>query len=284
MMPCYDSAATLPLALASLCAQTWEDWECLVVDDGSHDDPRAGVEALGDPRVRYFRFEENRGRGVARQFALDEARGQVLCMLDADDWYYPTKLARQIELLAAEPGVGVASTGVAVFDGSGELVGIRPRSSDGPTTIGRFRRVALAPIPSNPCMIRMELARRARFDAGLHRSQDTDYLLRVLHETTYAFDPRPSYAYLEPPQRFLHKVWPSARCTAKLLWGHRRVDRAGAALAILGVLLKACATTALHAAGGGDWLAHRRSRPVSAAERGEFAAARAALHGPRAAS
>jgi glycosyltransferase involved in cell wall biosynthesis len=247
------------------------------VDDGSHDDPRAAVEEVGDPRVRYFRFEENRGRGVARQFALERARGQLLCMLDADDWYYPTKLARQIELLSAEPEVGVVSTGVAVVDAGGAFVGVRPRASDGPTTAGRFRRVAPPPIPSNPCMIRIELARRARFDAGLHRSQDTDYLLRVLHQTTYAFDPRPSYAYLEPPQRFLPKVWPSARCTARSLWGHRRVDPAGASVSILRVLLKACAVTALCAAGGGGWLARRRSRPATASESADFATAVAAL-------
>ncbi len=86
MMPCYNSAGTLPLALASLVAQTYENWECILVDDGSTDRPIDIVEQASDKRISFFRLDRNMGRGVAQQAALDYATGDYLCMLDADDW------------------------------------------------------------------------------------------------------------------------------------------------------------------------------------------------------
>ena len=89
IMPCFNAASTVGLALRSLQSQRWSDWECVVVDDGSTDGSAAVVESLGDARIRLVRSAERGGRGVARQRALDACRGRFLAMLDADDFYYP---------------------------------------------------------------------------------------------------------------------------------------------------------------------------------------------------
>src|SRR5690554_6537507 len=121
-MPCFNDAATLPRALASLVAQTHTHWECLLVNDGSTDDVKGVVDALGDSRVRYFRFEENRGLAAARQKTMDLARGEFFCLLDADDWYYPEKLERQLAVMLANPELALVSMRLAVVDEENQLV------------------------------------------------------------------------------------------------------------------------------------------------------------------
>ncbi len=132
------------VALASLQAQTFEDWECLVVDDGSADRPLDVVAALGDPRFRMFRLDANRGRGAARQVALDHAEGEFLGMLDADDWLFPTKLARQVEALNATPAAALVSTGMAVVDRSEQLVGVRCQGRPETNLLGPILRIGCA--------------------------------------------------------------------------------------------------------------------------------------------
>ncbi|MBW2404888.1 MAG: glycosyltransferase family 2 protein, partial [Deltaproteobacteria bacterium] len=75
MMPCFNAEQTLPMALASLRAQSHEDWEAVVVDDGSSDGTWDVLHDLGEPRLRFERFDTNRGRGAARQRCLEMARG-----------------------------------------------------------------------------------------------------------------------------------------------------------------------------------------------------------------
>ncbi len=114
IMPCYNATSTLPMALASLLAQTYENWECVLVDDGSTDAPVAILERIDDPRIRYIRLPYNQGRGVARQIALDNVRGDLITMLDADDWIYPNKLEMQYLQMVANPHLALISTGMAI--------------------------------------------------------------------------------------------------------------------------------------------------------------------------
>lgn len=74
IMPAYNARRTIIRACASLVAQSFGDWECLVVDDGSADGTAAIVESIGDERFRVIRLERNMGRGVARQVALENSR------------------------------------------------------------------------------------------------------------------------------------------------------------------------------------------------------------------
>ena len=103
MMPCFNGEQTLPMALASVRAQSRENWEAVVVDDGSTDGTCDALQGLGEPRLRLERFDTNRGRGAARQRCLEMARGERLTFLDADDWLFPNKLALQVALMREHP-------------------------------------------------------------------------------------------------------------------------------------------------------------------------------------
>lgn len=101
--PVYNAARWLPETLASVRAQTLTDWEQILVDDGSTDNSAAIVEAAAreDARFRPLRTPRNLGPSVARNLAIDAARGRFIAFLDADDLWLPEKLACSVEWLTA---------------------------------------------------------------------------------------------------------------------------------------------------------------------------------------
>jgi len=101
--PVYNAARWLPETLASVRAQTHQNWEHILVDDGSTDDSRAIIRAAAedDSRILLLRTEFNSGPSVARNLALHAARGRFIAFLDADDLWLPEKLARCIRWMAA---------------------------------------------------------------------------------------------------------------------------------------------------------------------------------------
>lgn len=107
IVPCYNGARYLRETLASALGQTRAPLEVLVVDDGSTDDSAGVAEAFGLP-VRVIR-QANGGESTARNRGIDEARGDWLAFLDADDVWEPHKLERQ--LAAVGPGDAASCTG-----------------------------------------------------------------------------------------------------------------------------------------------------------------------------
>lgn len=106
-LPTYNRAALLPRAIDSVLAQTYTDFELIIVDDGSTDNTRAVVASYTDPRIRYIRHETKRGVWVGRNRAVREAKGDYLAFQDSDDWWHSQKLAEEIALLQnAPPHVG----------------------------------------------------------------------------------------------------------------------------------------------------------------------------------
>ncbi len=104
----HNYARFIEEALDSLRAQTYEHWECVVVDDGSKDDTRKVVARYieNEPRVRYF-YQENAGAAAARNLALEHARGDFFQFLDADDLIERRKLEIQSKFLRENENVDI---------------------------------------------------------------------------------------------------------------------------------------------------------------------------------
>jgi glycosyltransferase involved in cell wall biosynthesis len=109
----YNRAAYLDRALESVYAQTFDDYEVLVVDDGSTDETAAVLRRHTD-RVRVIR-RPNGGRSVARNTAVREARGRYVSFLDSDDRWLPEKLAREVPVLETDERVGMVHGHVEVI-------------------------------------------------------------------------------------------------------------------------------------------------------------------------
>src|SRR5664279_2707599 len=93
-----NGATTLPEAVDSVLAQTFDDWELIIWDDCSTDDSPATLTHFVDSRIRYARSEERVNLGQARRLAIDLARGEWIAFLDQDDIWLPHKLQRQMDL------------------------------------------------------------------------------------------------------------------------------------------------------------------------------------------
>lgn len=91
IIPTYNRASFLPRAIQSVLAQIYENWELIVVDDGSNDNTREVVATFKDERIRYI-YQENQERSAARNTGINNAVGEWICFLDSDDEYMPEHL------------------------------------------------------------------------------------------------------------------------------------------------------------------------------------------------
>lgn len=111
IVPLYNKAPYVQRALDSIIAQTFDEFEVIVVDDGSTDDGPAIVRNQTDPRIRLV-MQTNAGPGPARNHGIAQARGEFIAFLDADDEWLPAYLDENLRLFAqAEPEVASVSSG-----------------------------------------------------------------------------------------------------------------------------------------------------------------------------
>ncbi len=108
-MPLYNKAPYVGKAVESVLAQTWGEWELVVVDDGSKDGSGDIVLKYNDPRIRLHR-QENAGVSVARNTGVAMATAPYVCFLDADDWWESTFLAEMSGLIDRHPDAGIYGT------------------------------------------------------------------------------------------------------------------------------------------------------------------------------
>lgn len=113
LVPTFEQARFIARALDSLLAQSWTDWEAIILDDGSEDDTaRVVAPYLADPRLRYYRSPENRGLGRTLNEGLGEARAPLVAYLPSDDVYYRDHLFSLKRLLDQDPQAVLAYAGV----------------------------------------------------------------------------------------------------------------------------------------------------------------------------
>ena len=277
MMVCYNAATTLPWALGSLLAQTSSDWECIFVDDGSTDCSFDVAVGLGDPRIRAFQLETNRGRGAARQFALEQAKGEHLCFLDADDWMYPWRLQTEMDFLEAEPKAAVVSAGMAILNRWGDLAGSRG-SADGdkPQVFPPIARLRMPPFSFPASMIRMRVARLYKFDPRFRTSavEDAGFLMQIILNHGYGILNRNVYAYKENSTVTLGRIMTDYHFVGQIFRDYRAKFPLQSRINNLRVIAKSMVYRGAFAVNRSDWMIRRRSRPATLKEVEEFQLAR----------
>ena len=108
IIPTFNRAHSLKEALDSVLEQTYQDFELLVVDDGSNDHTRQMLAAY--PGCVTYLFQENQGVSSARNLGIQTSQGTYIALLDSDDLWLPKKLERQIEIMEAEPALQLCHT------------------------------------------------------------------------------------------------------------------------------------------------------------------------------
>lgn len=194
MIPVYNNESTILMALNSVINQSYTNWECIIVNDGSTDKTKELIDCINDLRFKVVNFDKNQGRPFARQKALEVATGKYLAFLDADDFYHPLKLEEQVAILEKNPDVMVVSCGDASYDASFNLITYRG-VGDGLVqefSVGKRLKCAM-----RTSMIKMEVAKQFEYDLRLKHAQDTNYLMRLMHNKKYIVTPTVRYYYSE---------------------------------------------------------------------------------------
>ena len=177
IIPVYNRAQALRAAIASVRAQTCQDFEIVVVDDGSKDDPRSVAESFGDPRIRFFR-QDNQGGGAARNTALDMAQGRFIAPLDSDDIFLPQHLERMKALLDGTTNL-VGYARMRVDRGEGRVFLKPPRAIRQNEEMASYLLCDRGFVPTITIAVERDMAKTIRYNTRLVAAEDTDFAIRL---------------------------------------------------------------------------------------------------------
>ncbi len=180
MVPTFNRRELVCRALDSALAQSYPHQEIIVVDDGSTDGTDVVLRDRYGARIRYLR-QQNRGVSSARNLGMRQASGELIALLDSDDWWDATKLAKQVAWLAARPDFSMVMTDVQRVDGALQPINVLRRRD----TIRRdgdvLDQVVLMPslVPASILMRREVFERTGGFDETLRTAEDIEFHLRI---------------------------------------------------------------------------------------------------------
>lgn len=123
IMPNYNSEKYVEASILSVQAQTYQNWELLFVDDGSSDSSLALASAFQDERIHIFSTGENGGAALARNKAIEEAKGRWIAFLDSDDLWSPEKLEKQL-MFMQNNGISFSYTDYTVVDENDTIISV----------------------------------------------------------------------------------------------------------------------------------------------------------------
>lgn len=196
VIPTYNYGRFVAEAIHSVLGQTVNCLEIIVVDDGSTDETEAVVGSFGD-RVRFIK-QQNSGVGVARNRGVAESTGEYIAFLDADDYWHPQKLEKQLEVFEADKEIGLVHCGITNVDTSGVAMDdmVDGRFGWVASDLLRFQPVIIG--PGSTSLIKREVFKHIGgydTDPDLHPSEDWEFSYRVACVAKFGFVREPLVYY-----------------------------------------------------------------------------------------
>lgn len=198
-MPVYNGEKYVRQSIDSLLAQTWADWELIVVNDGSRDRTADILSTYSDARVQVH-HQANGGEAVARNKGLDLAQGEYISFLDADDLYMPNALKDMAGYMDVHPEYGVIFADGTIIDENdsphGTLTAIRPGIFTGNILEQLVLDSSVLTVPVCT-MMRSRAVRQAgaRFDPRLVIGPDWDFWIQMAHKVPFGYLDRLTCCY-----------------------------------------------------------------------------------------
>lgn len=178
LIPVHNAGAYVLPTVQSVLAQAFEEWEMILVDDGSTDDCLVSIEALGHPRIRVLR-QARQGAPAALRAGVRVARGRYLAFLDQDDLWLPGKLRAHWDHHQRYPHADLTFCWSSLIDAAGNELGLANLHWRGPISFEQLSE-DFAPGNTSAIVIRREALERAGgFDSGFLRCYDVDLALRI---------------------------------------------------------------------------------------------------------
>jgi glycosyltransferase involved in cell wall biosynthesis len=184
LIPAYNAASYLPHSLQSVLRQRYEDWEAVVIDDGSTDETRTVIEAyapLFKGRLRYV-YQSNLGLPAARNAAMRIARGAIFALLDADDVWLENRLEETAAALDGDKSISLVHARIARINITGEVIDYPPGPA-GPSLSGHTARDIYTHRLNILCPTatfrRVCIERVGGFDERMRATEDRDMWFRI---------------------------------------------------------------------------------------------------------
>lgn len=199
IIPCYNYGRFLSDALDSVLAQTYRNWECIVVDDGSMDITESIAKGYVQKDSRFvYIHQQNSGVSAARNRALQEAKGAYIQLLDADDMLEREKLSLQVALLECNPSIDLVYSSIIFFKDHDIVSKSNPTLLQNKKTISGKGEILLNNlIDDNIFLPGCVLFRKSLYDAvgqfkkGIEGIEDWDYFYRsALQQKAFYHDQR----------------------------------------------------------------------------------------------
>lgn len=186
-MPVFNCETTVGAAIRSIRAQTFQDWELIVIDDGSSDRTMTVAKTFDDPRIRLVNGGGNLGLPTRLNEAVALGRGRYFARMDGDDVSYTTRLEQQVAYLELSPKVDLLGGAVSIIDGKGRLIGIRAARLTHDEICGTWwRHHTLAHVT---WMGPIEWFRKNPYRPDALTTQDRELLMRTQHHSRFAAIP-----------------------------------------------------------------------------------------------
>lgn len=196
--PVYNGEETIEKSIQTILSQTYNNWICVIINDGSTDSTKTILEKYeNDERFLIVYLERNVGRGEARKQALkivQKINADYMCMLDADDLYYNDKIDWQVEYMQANPDIALLSCAIGYIDSENNLLGVLETFNE-VKVLSFDNYLNYIPVPHACSIIRVNQIGDVTFDEKLKLGQDQDFMIRMLLNKKYAFVPKIGYLY-----------------------------------------------------------------------------------------
>jgi glycosyltransferase involved in cell wall biosynthesis len=183
-MSVLNCEETLHQAMFSILRQTYDNWELLVLDDGSTDNTLKFALSFNDARVRVMSDGQNMGLPARLNQAVTMGQGKYFARMDGDDIAYPERLERQVNYLERYPNVDLAGSRVIIFEGNGEVVGSYPYKKTHAEICRRPWASFYLPHPT--WLGKIEWFRANPYRKEFKKTQDQELLLRTYKYSRFA--------------------------------------------------------------------------------------------------
>lgn len=181
LLPVYNAAEFLRPCIDSILAQTFNDFELLIIDDGSKDDSFEIISSYSDKRIRLLRNSVNSGLIFTLNRGIKEARGSYIARMDADDVALPLRFEKQVMLLDSDESVAVVASYVEFINADGDVTGTWSSDRDAATE-DHIRSMMMKTncIAHPSVMMRTHLAGKYLYNPVQSGAEDWDLWMRLL--------------------------------------------------------------------------------------------------------
>ena len=181
ILPTYNRAAALPRAISSVMAQNEQDFELIIIDDGSTDNTREWLATLDDARIRVVRSEHNQGPSAARNIGINMAAAPMLAFLDSDDIYCKERLSVPLAIFERDHDVVCILSSALKEDKHGNTTAVLLPNVKLASGAFEWAMICdLVGVESTSISVRTEHARKiGGFCSDLRRTEDREFLIRL---------------------------------------------------------------------------------------------------------